>query len=91
MKKVLILLCSFSFFCLIANSQITKTNWIVGGNFNFSSTKSLNNLGSNSYTSIQLNGSIGYFIKNKLAVGLKPISILTILNLFQMIYGLTQY
>ena len=55
------------------NAQLTKGNWLVGGNGSFSSTK-YNSTVTASYnqTYIQISPSIGYFIIDKLAVGLRP-------------------
>ena len=71
-----ILLCTIT-----ANAQITKGNWMVGGsgNFDYAKTepKNTNSSGTNiNYTdngtySITLDPNIGYFIKDKLAIGMK--------------------
>jgi len=57
----------------IATSQITKGNWLVGGNGSFSSAK-YNSTAAASYkqTNVQISSSIGYFAIDKLAIGLKP-------------------
>lgn len=63
-------------FSLITNAQITKGNWLVGGNFRFSSEKAESS--SNNFTTTQkgfgfnLTTDLGYFLKDKLAVGLVP-------------------
>lgn len=72
MKKTFLLACLFLTVCLNVNSQITKKNWLFGGNVSFSSSKYSSNIGSNSYTVIRIVGNAGYFIIDKLAVGLKP-------------------
>lgn len=69
----------FSF--LTTNAQITKGNWLMGGNGNLSFTKSeaksnnTNGLTINSNSGetigILLEPNVGYFIKDKFAMGLK--------------------
>ncbi len=71
----------FIFFTLIAislttKSQIDKGIWLVGGTGSFYSynqdysTSTFNQTAK--YTSIDVSASVGYFIINKLAVGLRP-------------------
>lgn len=69
--KILLILISFIFFDN-ANSQITERNWMVGGAASFRSSKY--DLGgvSTKQTTAQLSGDVGYFIIDKLAIGLKP-------------------
>ena len=75
MKTILLITVSI-FFILNSQGQITKGNWLVGGNMTFSNTKSISttSLGVGSYTSINLGISpnIGYFLLDKFALGLKP-------------------
>jgi hypothetical protein len=88
MKTIKLLIATISLFNLTANAQITKGNWMVGGSGSFSyaktKPKNSNSSGTNiNYTdsgtySITLEPNIGYFIKDKLAVGLK----LNLLNSF---------
>ena len=68
---VLILLCFFLF--TKAKGQITKGNWLVGGNANFSSIKSQTQSMSSTSNVINLKVSpnIGKFLFDKLAVGIK--------------------
>ena len=75
MKKTLFaLLCST--FVFSAKSQITKGNWLVGGTGNFLSSK--NSYSSPTFSSssdrvdIKISPSVGYFIGDKLGVGLRP-------------------
>ena len=75
MKKNIIslfLLISFS----VAKSQIDKAIWLVGGSGSFSSTKNTFNSPNYSQTSdvvgIKISPNIGYFIFEKLAIGLRP-------------------
>jgi len=52
--------------------QVTKRNWMVGGNINFSSTEFKSEVGSKStFTIFQFSPNIGYFIMDKLALGLR--------------------
>lgn len=55
------------------NCQLTKGNFLIGGNASFSSTKFKNTLTSN-YTLTELNISpnIGYFFADKFAFGIRP-------------------
>lgn len=68
MKKQLIgiILCIYS---LTASGQITKGNWMVGGNG--SSSTDNNSSTSAKITNIQIAPNIGYFILDKFASGLK--------------------
>jgi len=67
----LILSLIISLFSLTANSQITKGNWMVGGDGYYSSFKSERVDGSGEYSpwAISINPNIGYFFKNKLVTG----------------------
>ena len=53
------------FFTLTANSQIAKSNWMVGGDGNYS-IHTYNGVG---LISLSINPDIGYFIKDKLVIG----------------------
>lgn len=73
-KKILYLTILFSCF---TQAQITKGNWMIGGYANFSSSKSEYNStnGSNSNSSgsgLQFSPTIGYFLIDKLVIGLSP-------------------
>jgi hypothetical protein len=62
-------------FTATSNAQITKGNWMVGGSGSFSSKKyqandSNGNKEINNYKSIDLTPTIGYFIIDKLSVGI---------------------
>lgn len=72
MKMIIIAACSCLIFSLAATGQITKKNWLFGGNMNFSSSNYSSIIGSNTYTVIRITGNAGYFVADKLAVGLKP-------------------
>lgn len=62
-------------FSLTINAQITKGNWLVGGDGNYSSIKySFENNGiktESTANSIRLNPNLGYFISDKFAGGLQ--------------------
>jgi len=72
MKKISILALSILFINFKSNCQITKGNWLFGGNISFSSTKSSSDLGSNTVYAIQASGNAGYFFIDKFAAGIKP-------------------
>ena len=69
MKKITILSVAILLFAFSANSQVTKGNWLVGGNANFSKDKTKGPLGSSNETRFILSPDIGYFLANKFAVG----------------------
>jgi hypothetical protein len=57
---------------LNSSSQITKNNWLVGGNAAFSSTDYKSDLGSKStYIAFEFSPNVGYLIIDKLATGLR--------------------
>ena len=68
-----IILLNFSFLLLsTSNAQLTKNNWMLGGNIGFSSGTYKSEIGSqNTAYDIQINPNIGYFIVDKFAGGLK--------------------
>jgi hypothetical protein len=72
MKKVILFVIAASFIYSNANSQITKGNWMLGGSASFSSIKTIDITGGNSTSILNISGNVGYFITNKLAIGLKP-------------------
>ena len=57
------------FFTLTANSQITKGNWMVGGDGSYLNNTISHNGYTSKYTIIEINPDIGYFIKDKFAIG----------------------
>lgn len=69
----LILTLLLLFFSYLSNGQITKGNWLVGGNINFSSLSAESEAGTKGTTSfaIQIAPDVGYFIANNFAAGLK--------------------
>lgn len=71
MKKIAI--CTLlSFLALQSNSQITKGNWMIGGNGNFSLTTYNSEAGQrNTGFTIQASPNIGYFIAGKFVTGLR--------------------
>ena len=81
MKNSTLFLVLILFISLNANAQLTKGNWLVGGAGSFSFTKTIdkqqnpNSLmvtgKSAGFYDILLEPSIGYFVKNRFALGLK--------------------
>lgn len=72
MKSILpiliILVISFS-----AKSQLTKGNWMISGSASISTLESSSTATAQfKQTNIQLSSGVGYFLKDKFAVGLKP-------------------
>ncbi|OIR00664.1 hypothetical protein GALL_171890 [mine drainage metagenome] len=76
MKKTILLIITASFIFCNANSQITEGTWMVGGtgqiysyNQDFStSTYSVQY----KYVNIDISSSVGFFVADKLALGLRP-------------------
>ena len=72
MKKISVLAFGILFINLSVNSQITKGNWMLGGNADFSSTINKSEAGQKTTVfNIQITPNIGYFIVDRLATGLK--------------------
>ncbi len=69
--KTLILFFFFTICTYTAQAQITKGNWMVGGDGYFSSTKYETSSSSSRYTQIRLNPNVGYFIIDKLSGGIQ--------------------
>jgi hypothetical protein len=71
MKSVLTIL-TILFFSQTVKSQLTKGNWLVGGNISFASTNYKSEAGQkNTAFLIQAVPNIGYFIADKFVAGLK--------------------
>jgi hypothetical protein len=72
MKKLAVLFL-LSFFLTKTYSQITKGNWLFGGNVSLSNEKDKNDFGSQlNQTEFEVAGNAGYFVVDKLAIGLRP-------------------
>lgn len=71
MKKILLCL-SLVISILKLEAQVTKGNWLFGGNINFSSYKITSDVGGYSTTTIECIGNAGYFFMDKLAGGIRP-------------------
>jgi hypothetical protein len=71
MKKTKIIAFLLLASALAANAQITKGNWMVGGDGNYTNSKTINpkNEIISSGNSIRLFPNIGYFIVDKLVLG----------------------
>ncbi|HSR37582.1 MAG TPA: hypothetical protein VLL95_01610 [Phnomibacter sp.] len=68
--------CLFLLFSIVARSQLTKGTWIAGGAASFYSTqnKYASNIANQTSDVLRLsiNPSIGYFLADKFAIGLRP-------------------
>ncbi|MGH2643506.1 MAG: hypothetical protein ACRDE2_06130 [Chitinophagaceae bacterium] len=74
MKKLIILLFVSIVFTLNARSQITKGNWMVGGDGSFTANHTYyenNELSSSNGLNMLLSSDMGYFVIDKLTLGLK--------------------
>ena len=68
--KILKIIIGFTIFITISsNAQITKGNWMFGGNGTFKNYETTSMGISEKGTSLNLNPNIGYFFIDKLAVG----------------------
>ena len=74
--KVLLLLLIIFHLSFTSFSQITKNNWIIGGSGKLFSNNSDYSSTAYSYTAkftqIDISASVGYFLIDKLALGLRP-------------------
>jgi hypothetical protein len=77
MKETLVLLCLLNI-SLFASSQLTRGNWLAGGsgslysfNQNSHASAPINSV-QFKYLNVDISASIGYFISNKIALGLRP-------------------
>lgn len=72
MKKLTVLVLAVLSVSTKINSQITKGNWLLGGNISFSSTSLKSEIGQkNTFFILQVAPDIGYFIADKFVAGLK--------------------
>lgn len=71
MKKIKLLLISCSILSITSYSQITKNNWLVGGNGRFSLQKQTLNSSDVKGLNINLSPNIGYFFVDKFAGGIR--------------------
>ena len=73
MKKFIVLLLLACIACNITYCQITKGNWLVGGSANFSTIQYSSGASLHyKQTNFQISPTVGYFLKDKFAVGLRP-------------------
>jgi hypothetical protein len=72
MKKTILLFLIASTFYHQANCQITKGNWMVGGNARIETQQEKLNQSDITSWAIKLSPDIGYFFIDKFAGGLKP-------------------
>jgi hypothetical protein len=72
MKKITILVLVTFFLSINSKGQITKGNWLLGGNLAYSKLNSEGNDAINSKSrNIDIMSNIGYFLYDKLAAGIK--------------------
>jgi hypothetical protein len=72
MKKIICPLIAILLFN-ISHSQISKGNWLFGGNASYSSETLSSDLGDKqNYRTTDIQGNAGYFIADKFAVGIRP-------------------
>ncbi|HET7115472.1 MAG TPA: hypothetical protein VFI29_03235 [Hanamia sp.] len=72
MKKGLLIFTT-TFFIFNAKSQITKDNWLVGGNASFSQLQSSSTSAAQfKQTNFQITPLVGYFLWDKFTAGLNP-------------------
>lgn len=71
MKSITITIIALFLFSNICFSQITKTNWMVGGNAGFSFSNPNNGDFGNKVTIVTIAPNIGYFFVDKFAAGLR--------------------
>jgi len=73
MHKATFLFFAFIFVIKNVNSQITMGNWLVNGTASFSKLQSSSTaITQFKQTNFQISPSLGYFLKDKLAIGLRP-------------------
>jgi hypothetical protein len=73
MKKTILLFLILSIFYNDANSQITKGNWLVGGNATFSRLQNSSTASAQfKQTNFEIRPLLGYFLKDKFAIGIDP-------------------
>lgn len=74
MKIIKLFLIAITLFTVSASSQITKGNWMVGGNGSFSNKEIYDNNFKNNKgktSELSINANIGYFIIDKLQAGVR--------------------
>jgi len=71
MKKLSLVLVSLSVL-IVSKAQITKGNWLIGGNVSYSSTKYKNENEVQKTFILNISPDVGYFFAQRFAVGLRP-------------------
>ncbi|SHF91129.1 hypothetical protein SAMN02745131_03832 [Flavisolibacter ginsengisoli DSM 18119] len=72
MKKIALLAFSILFTIIKGNCQLTKGNWLLGGNASFTSTKyNRGPISDQDLIEVRVNPNIGYFFIDKFSGGLK--------------------
>ncbi|MBS1749776.1 MAG: hypothetical protein JST63_07720 [Bacteroidetes bacterium] len=73
MKNCIFLTIVILFLAFDSNSQITKNNWLLSGSVSFSTQKNSSTASLQyKHTDIQISPSIGYFLIDKFAAGIRP-------------------
>jgi hypothetical protein len=73
MKAVLLVFVSILTFLFTAKSQITKGNWMIGGNAEFSRTNNTStSTAFQKVTTVNISPAVGYFVIDKFAIGIRP-------------------
>lgn len=78
MKKTILFIVTTSFIFCNANSQITKGNWMVGGNISYSNSNNNSSAIVLNKTSVfSMTPNVGYFVANRFATGVKLSFVIT--------------
>jgi len=73
LNKKLLFIITIAVFSTNVNCQITKGNWLVSGSLSFSRLQSSSEATLQfKQTNFQISPTIGYFLKDKFALGLRP-------------------
>lgn len=72
MKRILLLFIVITLILFKANGQITRGNWLVGGNMSFTASQFKSDISPRQKNSLLvISPTVGYFLADKLATGLK--------------------
>lgn len=69
MKRIFLLFVGIIFFSITSQGQISKGYWMAGGKAAFSASNTHSSLGSVNQIKLSVSPDVGYFIINKLALG----------------------
>lgn len=73
MKKIIVAASLFLFVFTTANAQITKGNWLMGGNGSYSRSNQTSDFAAEKVTRLNLSPNVGYFFIDKLAGGIRAV------------------